>query len=198
MAYLNRPMLTERQFKSAAATPFAPIDIVGVFLVFSARGIAILPQKTWMWRSNGMRCITMIFFKIMVSNSRNYTTMVSPETPMPWITTLHTLLENGSKWVLDTYICKNWNKISDNAFSVMLNLQTNFRLINTLRPRQNNHQFADNVFKCIYLYANVWILIAIFLKFVSKGPNDNTLPLVQIMTTRRPGDKPLLEAMTVR
>ena len=70
-------------------------------------------------------------------------------------------------------------------------------LLNTLRPRQNGHHFADDIFKCIFLNENVWIPIKISLKFVPKGPIDNIPALVQIMVWRRPGDKPLSEPMMV-
>ena len=43
-------------------------------------------------------------------------------------------------------------------------------LINTLRPRQNGRHFADDFFKCIFLYENVWFSINISLKFFPKGP----------------------------
>ena len=50
--------------------------------------------------------------------------------------------------------------------------------------------FAEDVFKCIFLNENVWSLIKFLLKFVPKGPinnssigSDNGLVL--------PGDKPL-------
>ena len=65
---------------------------------------------------------------------------------------------------------------------------------NTLRPRQH---FADDTFKCIFLNENVWISIKISLKFVPKSPIDNIPALFQIMAWRRPGDKPLSEAMMV-
>ena len=32
-------------------------------------------------------------------------------------------------------------------------------IINTLRPRQNDRLFADDIFKCIFLNENVWISI---------------------------------------
>ena len=70
-------------------------------------------------------------------------------------------------------------------------------LINTFRPRQNCRHFADDIFKCILLNKNVWILIKISVKFLSKGPNNNIPALVQIMAWRRPGDKRLCEAMMV-
>ena len=70
-------------------------------------------------------------------------------------------------------------------------------LLNTLRPRQNGRHFADDVFKCIFLNANVWILLKISLKFVPKGQINDTPSLVQIMAWRRPGDKPLSEPMMV-
>ena len=72
------------------------------------------------------------------------------------------------------------------------------RLINTLRPRQNGRHFADDIFKCIFLNENAWILIKISLKFVPKGSINNIPALVQIMAWRRPGDKPLFEPMLVR
>ena len=68
-------------------------------------------------------------------------------------------------------------------------------LLDTLRPRQNGCHFADEIFKCIFLYENAWILIKISLKFVPKGPINNIPALVQIMAWRRPGDKPLYEPM---
>ena len=64
---------------------------------------------------------------------------------------------------------------------------------NTLRPRQNGRLLADDVFKCIFLNENVWIL----LKFVPKGPINNIPSLVQVMAWRWPGDKPLSEPMMV-
>ena len=66
---------------------------------------------------------------------------------------------------------------------------------NTLRPRQYGHHFADDIFKCIFWNRNVWILIAISLKFVPRGPMNNISALVQIMAWRRTGDKPLFESM---
>ena len=68
---------------------------------------------------------------------------------------------------------------------------------NTLRPRQNGRHFAGDTFKRIFLKENVRISIKISLKFVSKSPIDNIPALFQIMAWRRPGDKPLSEAMMV-
>ena len=70
--------------------------------------------------------------------------------------------------------------------------------INTLRLRQNGRHFADNTFKHISLNENVWVSIKISLKFVPKGPINDIPALVQIMSWRRPGDKPLFETMMVR
>ena len=70
-------------------------------------------------------------------------------------------------------------------------------LINTLRPRQNGRHFADDVFRCIFLNENIWILLKISLKFVPKGLINNIPSLVQIMAWRRPGNKPLSEPMLV-
>ena len=55
--------------------------------------------------------------------------------------------------------------------------------------------WADNIFKCISLNENVWILIKISLKFVPRGPIDNKPALVQVIAWCRTSDKPLLEPM---
>ena len=58
-------------------------------------------------------------------------------------------------------------------------------LINTLRPRQNGRQFADDLFKRIFLNENVCILTKISLKLVPRDPIYNISALVQIMAWRR-------------
>ena len=73
--------------------------------------------------------------------------------------------------------------------------QRKWHAVNSLRPRQNGRYFPDDIFKCIFLNENVWITIKISLKFVPKGPINNIPALVQIMAWRRPGDKPLSEAL---
>ena len=69
---------------------------------------------------------------------------------------------------------------------------------NKLRPRQNGRHFPDDIFKWIFLNENVCISINISLKFVPRGPINNTPTLVQVMTWRRTGDKPLSEPMLIR
>ena len=58
--------------------------------------------------------------------------------------------------------------------------------------------FADDIFKYIFLDKNFWILIQISLKFAPKGPIDKKWALVQVMAWRRIGDKPLSEPMLTR
>ena len=70
--------------------------------------------------------------------------------------------------------------------------------LNTLRPKQHGCHFTDDTFNRIFLNEHVRIAIAISLKFVPEGPNNNIPALVQIMAWRRPGDKPLSEPMMVR
>ena len=70
--------------------------------------------------------------------------------------------------------------------------------VNSLKPRQNGSHFPDDVSKWIFLNENVWILIKISLKFVSKGLINNIPALVQIMAWCRPGNKQLSEPMMVR
>ena len=56
--------------------------------------------------------------------------------------------------------------------------------LNTLSPRQNGRYLISDIFKCIFMNENFCILIRISLKFVRKGPIDNTLALVQVMAWR--------------
>ena len=73
-----------------------------------------------------------------------------------------------------------------------------YRWVNSLRPRQNGHHFADDNLKHIFLNENVRISIKISLNFVSTYPINNIPALVQIMAWRRPGNKLLSEPMMVR
>ena len=57
---------------------------------------------------------------------------------------------------------------------------------------------ADGIYKCIFLNENDIIPIQISLKFVPLSPIDNKASLVQLMTWRRTGDKPLPEPMMIR
>ena len=77
------------------------------------------------------------------------------------------------------------------------NLKLSTKGLNTLVPRQKGRHFPDNIFKCIFLNENVWTLIKIPVKFVPKGPINNSPALFQIMALCRPGDKPLSETMMV-
>ena len=77
-------------------------------------------------------------------------------------------------------------------------LHINFNRIshsfNTLMSRQDSHHFGD----VIFLNENVRMSIKISVEFVfKKGPMNDLPTLVQIMTWRRPGDKPLSEPMMV-
>ena len=65
------------------------------------------------------------------------------------------------------------------------------------RPRINRRPFADDIFKCIFLNENEWILPRISLKFVARVRINNIPALVHIMAWRRKGDKPLSEPMMV-
>ena len=51
-------------------------------------------------------------------------------------------------------------------------------IVNSSRPGQNGHHFADDIFRCIFMNEKFSILIEISLKFVPKGPIDNNPTLV--------------------
>ena len=63
-------------------------------------------------------------------------------------------------------------------------------LINSSLPGQNVRNFADDIFKWVFLNENIWISIKISLKLF---PINNIPALVQIMARRCPGDKPFSE-----
>ena len=69
------------------------------------------------------------------------------------------------------------------------------RRVNSSPSGQNDHHFADDIFKCIFLNEKILILIRISLKFIPKGPIYNKWALVQVMAWHRIGDKPLPEPM---
>ena len=100
---------------------------------------------------------------------------------------------------LQAYFCKlvYRKKNKKNPIKICLSLLTSFPAFNTLRRRQNERHFADDVFKCIFLNDNVWISLNISPKFVPKGPINNIPALVQIIVWRRSGNKPLSEPMIV-
>ena len=66
----------------------------------------------------------------------------------------------------------------------------------TWRLRQNGCHFPD-IFDCVFLNENIWMLIDISWKFVPQGPINNIPALVQIMAWHWPGNKPLSEPMIV-
>ena len=70
-------------------------------------------------------------------------------------------------------------------------------IVYTVRPRQDGHHFADDIFKCIFVIENVRISLKFSMKFVSKIQMNNIPALVQMMAWRQPGDKPLSEPMMV-
>ena len=64
-----------------------------------------------------------------------------------------------------------------------------------IEAEESNRHFADDIFKCIFVNENIWIVNKIPLNCIPWGSIDNSSVLVQIMTWRRTGDKPLSEPM---
>ena len=93
------------------------------------------------------------------------------------------------------YICQTFHE--ECIIHLRSLFMSTFMLLNTLRKRQNDRHFADDIFKRIFLKENVRIAIQISLRFVPKSLIDNIPALFQIMASRRPGNKPLSEAMMV-
>ena len=97
-------------------------------------------------------------------------------------------------------IWTNANPIDWHIYAALRRGELKFKIktFNTLRPRQNGRYFPCNIFKCIFLNENVWILSKISLKFVPKGPINDIPALVKIMAWCRSGDKSLSETLMVR
>ena len=81
-----------------------------------------------------------------------------------------------------------WHQSGDKPLSepMMVSLLTHVcvtrpQWVNTFRLRQNGRHFAEDIFKCIFLKENVWILMKISLKFVPKVWINNIPALVQLM-----------------
>ena len=64
-------------------------------------------------------------------------------------------------------------------------------LLETWRAKQNGCLITNDIFKHILLIERICICIQISLTFVPKGPINNKSALAQVMSWRRPGDKPL-------
>ena len=83
-------------------------------------------------------------------------------------------------------------------YHAVLEQRGNMDYLQLIPPWIKCLQFKDGIFKSIYLNEKAWLSIKIPLKFVPKGPINNSPALVQIMAWRRPGDKPLSEPMMTR
>ena len=90
-----------------------------------------------------------------------------------------------------------WKYIQRNGKVVRVTVLVITGDVNTLRPRQDDRHFADDIFKNVFLNENVLIWLQISLKFVPKVRINNIPELVQVMAWRRSGDKPLSEPMMV-
>ena len=56
---------------------------------------------------------------------------------------------------------------------------------------KNKQHFADDIFKFIFWYNNLCILVEISIEFVPSSPVGNTALLSRMMACRQTGDKPL-------
>ena len=125
------------------------------------------------------------------------------KTPRPCITDLFGRESTGrrcftSQRASNPESASSWRR--HHGFSLVPAVPTfywHLKHVNTLRPRQHCHHFADDNFKCIFFKENVSIWLKISLKFVPRGPINDIPALFQIMAWRRPGDKPLSGPMMV-
>ena len=110
-------------------------------------------------------------------------------------------------WVYSTYLRNNENICNISVVTVHADDQSTGKSadplmaafepcsFNTLRLRLNGRYDPDDMLKCIFLNGTISISIKSSLKYVPKGTINNIPVLVQIMTFRRSGYKPLSELM---
>ena len=124
--------------------------------------------------------------------------IISTTWPSPRRPSADTVLTEYIKMIFSKYRLLLINiSYSTLLFRDLSDISWNIMALNTLRPRQNGCHFPDNIFKCIFLNENVWILLKISLMFLPKVRIDNIPALVQIMAWRQADDKPLSEPMMV-
>ena len=105
-----------------------------------------------------------------------------------------TLLLGGRR---DGHICVFDWETGDVEFEIEVSVGLRHP-VNSSLPEQNDHHFADDIFKCIFMNEKLRILIQISLKFAPEVPIDIKPVLVQIMAWRRTSDKPLSEPMLIQ
>ena len=69
---------------------------------------------------------------------------------------------------------------------------------NTMWPQQNDHQFVDNILKCVCLKIQVCISNKLLWTLVPSGQINNKSALVQAVARRRAGAQPLSKPMTIK
>ena len=90
---------------------------------------------------------------------------------------------------------KQWICTSINVSRSLAKCEIN--LTHETKDFVDGRHFPDDIFKCIFLNENVSISLEILQKFVPKIWINYIPSLVQIMSWRRSGDKPLSEPMMV-
>ena len=103
-------------------------------------------------------------FRLIVSSIKTFVSATNHIPPRPKLPLSHTIINNALAVLCIQYT--EWP---------MANQITG---INPPSPAQNGRHFADGIFKCIFMNEKYCILIRISLKFVPKGPIDNTLAWV--------------------
>ena len=94
----------------------------------------------------------------------------------------------GDMWIGFTK-CQSMRKKFP-CHGVVMSIRNTLDIVNSLT---DGRHFAYNIFKGIFMNEKYFNLIRISPNFVPKDPIDNKSALVQVITLRRTGDKPLPE-----
>ena len=142
-------------------------------------------RKLWACKSFGTGCLNCIDWKLMIL-SRTVITCDEMECNYNYCL-LDYCFKRHIYWMYQCVpICLRENQRQSNIYST-----DTCQTVNRLRLRQNGQHFADDIFKCIFLNEDIWILINVSLKFVPKGQINNIPALVQLMAWHCLDTKPL-------
>ena len=112
----------------------------------------------WMSSTQCLKKLVVWFAKFYVLQSKTNYRMYDIEKKMPKIVWLPTI-RSGPSWSVNLYVRRRFH-----PFIVLS--QDYPCYFNTLRPKPNDHHFADNILNRIFLKEKVAILIKISFKFV--------------------------------
>ena len=145
-----------------------------------------------MWLATLIRTEIFIYSRVFLQCAN----LFKSRSLIPWYAIHLLYCDNFASGILLVYFYESQMLHTNICTWPAVNIAFN-KSISILSHRQNGHHFEYDIFKCIFVKKDDWVLIKISLKFVPKGPIISISALVHIMAWCRPGDKPLFEPVMV-